>query len=96
MSEALSDFVAFVKRAYELHNKEQADARKKAEYFKVALAFNQLHTFVHSWRDPRWMCPTCHKVHAPTEPSFWVGWLYPKCCEFPEGERHSRVYATQD
>jgi hypothetical protein len=92
----MADALAILKRAYELHKVAKAEARKKDAYFKVALAFNKIHSFVHSWHEPRWMCPTCHKVHEPTQPSVFVGWLYPKCCEFPEGERHSRIYATQD
>lgn len=36
----------------------------------------------------RWMCPTCNTIHAPIKHSFWIGLIYPSCCEHPEGVRH--------
>lgn len=36
----------------------------------------------------RWMCPSCNRIHAPVRHSFWVGMIYPTCCEYEEGIRH--------
>lgn len=39
----------------------------------------------------RWMCPTCNQIHAPLRFSFFVGLIYPTCCEHHEGSRNDSL-----
>lgn len=66
--------------------------RARRARFKVALAFNRLHTF--SWSSQQWMCPCCNAVHRANGTSPFSGLQYPSCCRHPEGQRHGRDYAT--
>lgn len=34
-----------------------------------------------------WMCPSCNKIHHPTESSVFDGLHYPACCKHPDGNR---------
>ena len=87
MITALKDFIEWRKARRE-------SAKDAAECFAVASAFNNRYTFripydkkQIGWDGYRWMCPTCNKIHAPTEYSPFVGIMYPACCEYRSGER---------
>lgn len=38
-----------------------------------------------------WMCPLCNKIHHPKSNSVFSGLQYPRCCDYPEGERLSYI-----
>lgn len=70
-----------------------AKERAKRARFNAALAFNKIHTY--TWQSKgQWMCPTCNRVHLLCGTSPFSGLQFPECCEFPQGHRLDRAFAT--
>lgn len=67
-------------------------AERQRMYLR-ALAFNKVHTFVHSVT-PMWKCPSCGRVHQGQGFGKFSGPLFPACCEFEAGGRIGQEFAT--
>lgn len=87
-------FIAdFIKEAYKLAKEKQDQKRISKEWFDTALAYNKIHTYT-SKIESKWMCPMCHKIHDSHRFSPFTGLQFPACCEYPEGPRLDKEYAT--
>ena len=90
------------------YEKDKAERRKIAEAFNYRYTYMAVfpplsadelkHPRLKNFKDGAtsawraWMCPTCQQIHRPLEFSFWIGVVYPRCCEFPAGERHNKKW----
>ena len=85
--------IDLLKEAYTVVKERRKQKKISKMWFDAALAYNTLHTYS-SRTDGEWMCPMCHTIHPAGNFSPFTGIQYPKCCDYPEGHRIDKDYAT--